>query len=312
MTRNLRVLTYHRVAGPTDSPHLNPRLISAIPREFERQMDRLARSYSVVSMPQVLETLDRGSRLPRRAVMITFDDAYADFADHAWPILERAGLPATVFVPTGFPDRPERSFWSDRLYRAFTRTDLRRIDVPSLGALSLESEQHRRGSLKRLQDHLKSIRHADAARLVEQVMRAFGPEPDPRPTVMSWDTLRRLSERGLCLAGHTQNHPILTRLTPDEVRREVSACQTDLTRELGSALPVFCYPNGSHDDKIVGVLEELGFRLAFTTLDGHNDLGRTDPLRLRRTNITPRTRGPVFRLRLTRWGGRLDAWRHRR
>jgi peptidoglycan/xylan/chitin deacetylase (PgdA/CDA1 family) len=38
--------------------------------------------------------------LPGRAVLLTFDDGYSDFAEHAWPLLERHGFPATVFVVT--------------------------------------------------------------------------------------------------------------------------------------------------------------------------------------------------------------------
>ena len=39
--------------------------------------------------------------MPRRAIMITFDDGYADLAGHAFPVLERYGMTATVFVVTG-------------------------------------------------------------------------------------------------------------------------------------------------------------------------------------------------------------------
>jgi peptidoglycan/xylan/chitin deacetylase (PgdA/CDA1 family) len=36
--------------------------------------------------------------LPGKAVMLTFDDGYRDFAEDAWPLLERYGFPVTLFV----------------------------------------------------------------------------------------------------------------------------------------------------------------------------------------------------------------------
>ena len=88
----LRILTYHRVADIGTCPRLNPRLVSATPVEFEKQMRHLARSYRVVSATDVLEAVEFGRPLPRRAVLVTFDDAYRDFAEIAWPIMRRHGL----------------------------------------------------------------------------------------------------------------------------------------------------------------------------------------------------------------------------
>ena len=92
----LRVLTYHRVAELADRPDLDPRLISTTPAVFDQQMRYLAGHFKVVSLNEVLETLKGGKRLPDRAVLITFDDAYCDFTDYAWPILKRHKLPVTT------------------------------------------------------------------------------------------------------------------------------------------------------------------------------------------------------------------------
>src|SRR3712207_2813854 len=113
----LRVLTYHRVDEPDAQPTLYPGLISATPAAFEQQMRYLSKHYNVVSMAEVLAAF-QGAALPPRSVLVTFDDAYRDFAEHAWPTLRRYRLPATVFVPTAFPDRPQRIFWWDQLYHA--------------------------------------------------------------------------------------------------------------------------------------------------------------------------------------------------
>lgn len=309
--QDLRVLTYHRVADPGGGPHLEPRLISAAPAEFERQMRYLARRYRAVSPARVLEAVDGVRPLPRRAVLISFDDGYLDFAEHAWPVLQRLGLPAVLFVPSAFPDHPEQRFWSDRLHGAFAATGLAALAESPVGPLPLASADQRRSGLRKLQDHLKSVPHDEAAAWVERVCAALGPESAPRPVVLGWGRLRRLAQEGLTVASHTRTHPILTRLDAERAGREIAAGQADLEREMGHAPPFFAYPSGAHDDAVVAETHKAGIRLAFTTIDGHNRLPGTDPLRLHRTSITTRTRGLAFKLRLHRWAARVDAWRHR-
>src|ERR1051326_5923035 len=123
----LRILMYHRVAELKDTPTIDSRSVSATPSTFAQQMRHLARYYHVVSMPDVLDAVKRKRTIRDRSVLITFDDAYADFADFAWPILKQLRLPATMFVPTAYPGHPELAFWWDRLYQAFDRT--RRTEI---------------------------------------------------------------------------------------------------------------------------------------------------------------------------------------
>ena len=117
----LRVLTYHRVDEPTRRPWLDPGLISATPRDFDKQMAYLARHYKVVTTQDILEAVKSRNymNIPPRAVMVTFDDGYADFEEQAWPILKRYKIPATLFVPTAYPDHPEFTFWWDDLIMPF-------------------------------------------------------------------------------------------------------------------------------------------------------------------------------------------------
>jgi peptidoglycan/xylan/chitin deacetylase (PgdA/CDA1 family) len=82
------ILTYHSVDDSAS-------VISISPAAFRRQMEFLARHG-----PPVL-AVDELLRLPPASagVAITFDDAYTNFADTAWPVLRDLDMPVTVFVP---------------------------------------------------------------------------------------------------------------------------------------------------------------------------------------------------------------------
>jgi len=302
----LSVLTYHRVDRPEARPALYPGLISATPEAFEQQMAYVAANYDVVSMPELLGASRTGAALPPRPVMVTFDDACLDFAEHAWPVLKRHRMPVTLFVPTTFPDHPERAFWWDRLYQALTATRCGQLTTP-VGSLPLATAAQCLQAFTRLRDYVKSRPHAEAMAWIEQVCDDLG-APPPEHSVMDWETLRRLARDGVALGAHTRTHPLMNRVSLDEVRAEAVGSLRDLEREIGSALPIFAYPGGGLNDEVVRLLEREGFALAFTTLPGINDLRRADPLRLRRINVGQRTNLTVLRARLLPWTLYLNRW----
>lgn len=308
---SLRVLAYHRIAEPGQLGAGNPSLISATPAVFERQIEHLVTRYRVVSLNEVLEAQRGGSPLPRRATLLTFDDGYTDFAEIAWPILRRHGICATIFVPTAYPDDPDRVFWWERLHHAVAHSRRTGVRVPQLGTLRLDSEAARRAALVAVQDRVKRIPHAQAMALVERLCRELGVEDLAGPRVLGWAELRGLAREGVSLAAHTRTHPALTQLTRQAVRAEVRGSLDDIAREIGTAQPVFCCPFGLFDDGVVEELERQRVELAFTCLDGHNRIPSTDPLRLRRTEITRRTSALVFPLRLMKAVSYVDMWRHR-
>ena len=304
----LRVLTYHRVDEPHAHPSLYPGLISATPEAFDQQMSYLAANYHVMAMPELLDACTRGRPLPPRAVMITFDDACCDFAEHAWPTLKRYRLPATLFVPTAFPDHPDRSFWWDRLYQAVSSTRRRDALETPVGRLQLGSARQRADTFGRLKDYVKTMPHGVAMEWIERTCDELGVERSVH-NVLSWAELRRLANEGLTLGAHTQTHPLMNRVTSAEVRAEALGSLRDLEREIGSAAPIFAYPSGGFNDEVVRILREEGFRLAFTTVRGVNDMQFADRLRLRRINIGRRTNLSIFRARLLPWSLYLNRWR---
>lgn len=308
MTTSLRVLAYHRIATPESAPALSPSLISATPDQFDRTMRVLARSYRAVSMEQVMAAADGRRPLPPRAVLITFDDGYRDFAGVAWPILKRYGLPATLFVPTAFPGDPDREFWWDRLHRALAVTACRQLTLQGLPAIDLRSPERRRAAFRRLRRRAKNMPDDQAMALVDRICTELDPPARaPARAVLSWNELRRLAGDGVTIASHTRTHRALSAIPLDEVRDEVNGARKDLEQEIGSTLPVLAYPAGAYNAAVTRAVAEAGMRLAFTIDEGHNPMPARDPLRLRRINMTARGSAWGIRLRLTRPASSIAA-----
>jgi peptidoglycan/xylan/chitin deacetylase (PgdA/CDA1 family) len=91
------VLMYHRVGPVVSGPH--PEL-TVSPGQFSAEMRLLRRlGYAGIGAGQWLAGY-RGSWAPRRPVVITFDDAYADLETFAFPVLRACGYGCTVFAAT--------------------------------------------------------------------------------------------------------------------------------------------------------------------------------------------------------------------
>jgi peptidoglycan/xylan/chitin deacetylase (PgdA/CDA1 family) len=91
------VLVYHNLA---DKPR--GRMVLAAPT-FEQQMRHLkANGYRVIAMAELAEWMRLGRQLPRRAVVLTFDDGYRSFRQYAYPVLKELGFTATLFVYTDY------------------------------------------------------------------------------------------------------------------------------------------------------------------------------------------------------------------
>jgi peptidoglycan/xylan/chitin deacetylase (PgdA/CDA1 family) len=292
---SLAVLTFHRV---TSDPDVVPGLLSATPDGFAELLDAVTKRHTVVGIDEVVRRVDGGSGLPRRSLLLTFDDAYVDFAQHAWPALRERALPAVLFVPTAYPDSPERTFWWERLHGAVTTTS--RPSIASGGReLPLGTREQRVAAYRALRDALKAMPHERLLETVDETVAELG-GATPATTVLGWTELRELASQGVALAPHTRTHPLLPRLDPTGLEAEIAGSRDDLARMTGSDLPVFAYPSGAASPGVVRAVAAAGFGVAFTTARGVNDLRTASWLLLRRVNVSVRTPISLVRAQVIR------------
>ena len=89
---------YHRVNGERD-----PLGLAVEPTRFERQLKWLKRlGYHSLTLAELATAFETGRKPPGRRVVITFDDGYLDFYTTAWPLLQKYGLGATVFLVSDY------------------------------------------------------------------------------------------------------------------------------------------------------------------------------------------------------------------
>jgi peptidoglycan/xylan/chitin deacetylase (PgdA/CDA1 family) len=95
--QTIPILTYHRFAEDCSSPLCMPK------KTFERQMQYLKENgYHVITAEDLAAFLEYRRGLPQKSVLITMDDGYRSVYDIAYPILNKYGFKATLFIYTDF------------------------------------------------------------------------------------------------------------------------------------------------------------------------------------------------------------------
>lgn len=279
------VLMYHRVHSEGD-----PLGLTVKPDSFDRQLRLLKDRYPVVSLDQAVEELGAGT-LNRHVFVITFDDGYRDNFLHAYPILSRHGIPATIFV-TCEPLDHGHFGWS-RFDEVILRSTAPEIDLSAhgLGIIGLAGPEARKAALVHLHRELKKLDDGGRRSVMAAVESTLGGDDGAGDRIMlSWDEVRIMVSGGLVSIGsHTLTHPILTRIPPEQASVEIKESKRRIERETGARIDHFAYPNGGWSDfdaDIVRLTRESGYRSACATIPGTNRPG-ADLFSLRRLAVTP-------------------------
>ena len=270
----LNIFIFHRV-----TPEPDPLFPGEVHRaSFERILRFLKGWCNVLPLPEAIHRLRDGT-LPRAAACITFDDGYADNLTVAQPLLSRYGLPATVFVATGYLDGGR--MWNDTIIEAVRSSkvsvlDLRDEDMPEFSVSDIEA---RRRSIAELLSLLKYRPHRERTRLADWVAtRAGGPLPND--LILTTAQLTELSRRGVHIGAHTVLHPILSVINIDEAKREIEDSKRFLEGIIQDEVELFAYPNGrpfkDFGPEHAHLARQAGFVAALTTAAGvatrHSDL----------------------------------------
>jgi peptidoglycan/xylan/chitin deacetylase (PgdA/CDA1 family) len=256
------ILLYHRVV----TLDRDPQLLAVRPEHFNEHLDILRRKANVVSLKQLVRTLDSGLR--PRSVAITFDDGYADNFLHAKPLLKQYEMPATVFVASGFVDS-DQEFWWDELDRLLLQSEDSQWNVEAR-----QDSEPRHSAYRAMHKTLRGSLSEDRLRTLRELQSRSNCGTTGRPThrALTSDQLRQLAEKGLIEIGaHTVTHPVLSMLALREQRNEIETGKMQLEEMLGEPIHSFAYPFGGKKDynpETVGIVRRAGFSTACSNFPG--------------------------------------------
>lgn len=294
-SRSLVILAYHRVIDMPDEDAFagDPELVSASVADFQRQMCFVCDHFTPLSLADVLKALDDGAPLPRRSLVVTFDDGHADNYTHAFPVLRSLGVPATIFLSTAYIDSPYERFWFDRVAELFYYAPPGRIELTQLDHQALlgdlASRRHETGQLLRRLKREPNARRLAVLGELEATLAACVPaERKQERAAMTWEEVREMGDAGIEFGSHTVTHPILSQLDDAAIDSELTVSRERIHACTGQAAVAVAYPVGkigAYDQRVLRSAKNCGYRIGLSYESGINRSLGPDLFELRRLAV---------------------------
>ncbi len=271
------VLCYHRVV---DEPLEHFQAGMVVSRElFRRHLEWLARRFEIMDLADFASRFLAGEKPARPVAVITFDDGWLDNYEVAFPVLKEMGVPATIFLPTGFIGT-KGAFWNARAERA-----IRKIHAGRDRLVRAFPEEKMPEGASFLVDLL--LKNPPVSVMIDRVIESVKVLPPPRieevtgfleflgeidgkpeRTILDWEEVRQMKDGGIRFGSHSVNHRIMTQLSAAECYEEAVQSLRVMTERLGEQPLCFAYPNGNFNDTVVREIRRAGYLCAAAIYPG--------------------------------------------
>lgn len=276
---------------------------------FAQHMSFLKKNFTLLSLRELLDLWESGKwNASARYCVVTFDDGWLDNYRHAYPVLKKFDIPATVFLPTDYVGS-DQWFWPDQMALLFKILAARKMAPETVGELrklfaeyldghgpafiaAMERGEH---VTDRVIEQCKDLPIERIHALVAGLAAWFEVSLPQERVIVNWDEVREMSRGGVSFGSHSCSHRILTTITSDAASVELTRSRQVLLEQGVNYVPVFCYPNGNSDENIQQLVQACGYEAACSVRMGvegaipenkyairrvgiHNDITNTIPL----------------------------------
>ena len=275
------ILGYHRVVDDFDATAQRemPSMLTSV-EMFERHLELVGRHFRFTTLDDIGARLASGQPFTERVAAVTFDDGYRDNYEQAFPILQKKGIPAAVFVVTDLVGKPA---WQvhDKLFHLITKAfaawnDPRRELYTLLNTLDLPAShllRHRAATsspMMTVSALLPDLSMANIRRVMAALEASTGNGFHNIAMSLTWPMIEEMHRAGITIGSHTRRHVSLPAESTETVVEELEESKRTIEAHLGTPVEHFAYPGGQFTLREVEALERTGYRFAYTACS-HQD-----------------------------------------
>ena len=254
---------------------------------FKQQLDFFKQNFSIVRMEDVLEALNDGAKLPKNALLLTFDDGYIDNYTVAFPLLMERGIQGSFFIP-------------GKTFTENTLLDVNKIHFVLASApidklvcdLELMIREHSPDypdvfSYEKLWDKYAVENRFDDKNTIfcKRILQTVLPEElrniisselfkkyvgisetnFSRELYMNREQIRVMKNSGMFIGIHGYDHYWLGNLPENEMKKDIDKALDTMDEFIDKNAWVMNYPYGNYNDAVISYIKEKGCALGLST-----------------------------------------------
>lgn len=273
---------------------------------FKNQIEFMKNSFNVVTMEQVLENIQGEGMhgLPENALLLTFDDGYADNYTVAYPILEEYGLQGSFFI-TGKTFATHQLLDVNKIHYILASADIYKLvddlkkqmdyyrgseyQYASTDELFHEYAVANRFDIKEtifvkrmLQTVLpEKLRNTISSNLFEKYV-GVTEEQLAYELYMTEEQIRTMKRHGMFIGIHGYDHYWLGNLPKDKMKQDILMALDTLDEFIDRKQWVMNYPYGSYNQEVIRYIRQQGACIGLTTDVRVAELGKDSAFELPR------------------------------
>ncbi len=283
---NLTIVMYHYVRDLKNSRY--PDIKGLDIDLFKEQINYLRKHYNIISMEEVIYSIDNQDKIPKKSVLLTFDDAYAEHYNNVFPILDKYKIQGSFYTPAkAIIEHTVLDVNKIHFILASVKEKNQIInDLQDL--INIYQKEY---NLENFEFYYKKLAHSNRydtkevifikrllqVELIEELRikmvdtlfeKYIGMSENSfsRELYMNEEQLKHMLRSGMHIGNHGYNHYWWNNLNKEEMSKELDLSINFLDK-LGVDMDNWtaCYPYGSYDNQSIAMLNKKGCKLAVTT-----------------------------------------------
>lgn len=271
---------------------------------FREQIAFMKSNFNIVTMEQVLEAISTKDKLPEKALLLTFDDGYADNYNVAMPILEEYGVQGSFFIP-GKTFTTHQLLDVNKIHYVLASANIYNL----VEDLKKEMDYYRGQEFQYAPTEELFAKYAVASRFdiketvfVKQMLQTVLPEKLRNiissklfakyvgvteeqlayELYMSEEQIRTMKRHGMFIGIHGYDHYWLGNLPVEQMENDISLALDALDEFVDRKQWVMNYPYGNYNKDVLAYISKQGACLGLTTEVRLADIDKDNPLELPR------------------------------
>lgn len=271
---------------------------------FREQIAFMKSNFNIVTMEQVLEAISTKEKLPEKALLLTFDDGYADNYTVAMPVLEEYGVQGSFFIP-GKTFTTHQLLDVNKIHYVLASANIYNL----VEDLKKEMDYYRGQEFQYASTEELFAKYAVASRFdiketvfVKQMLQTVLPEKLRNiissklfakyvgiteeqlayELYMSEEQIRTMKRHGMFIGIHGYDHYWLGNLPVEQMENDISLALDALDEFVDRKQWVMNYPYGNYNKDVLAYISKQGACLGLTTEVRLADIDKDNPLELPR------------------------------